>query len=207
MYLRRKIAITSIGFILLSVILTFVLAITSDYKYNVVTLNGPVEQRNQLQTDLSIEDNYFLLTPKLFLSYKMKNMEYIESVQIDRVLPNGVTIDYKIANPLFCDDETIYYVEQSLTKDVHNASLCVTTPTINNYGEFEDYIEFANAYSLLNIEFRYNLQDVESIDNYFKFTMIDGLVIDVYLSEFDNLNRYDEYIASNQYLDLRPKYS
>jgi len=207
MYLRRKIAITSIVFILLSISLTFVLALTSDYKYNDVSYNGAVEQKKQLIDDLDIENSFFLLTPKVYLNYKLKGLEYIDSVEIDRVLPNEVEISFKTTNPKFCDDETLYFIEQTFEKSVQNENLCVSTPEIVNYSEFSDYIAFVEEYKNLSIDFRFNVEKVESIDNYFEFTMSDGLVINIFLEDFSNLNKYSEYQVTDLYLDLRPKYS
>lgn len=207
MHLRRRIALTSITFIVISIALTFVLALLSDYKYNFVTYTGDVEQRKQLEDDLNIDDKYFLLTPKLYLNYRLNNLEYIDSSRVDRVLPNEVNITYKMAIPSFCDSDYMYFTNLSLEKDVNNESICLGIPEIVNYTEFTEYTVFVEEFKSLSIDFRYNILSTEVIDNYYRFIMTDDLVIDVFLNDFNKLNSYDEYISTNGYLDLRPKYS
>jgi len=207
MYLRKNILISSLAFIVLSAALTITLALMSEYKYNVVTYIGDAEHKKQLQEDLDIEDKYFLLTPGLYLNFKLKNLEYVDSVSINRVLPNKVTIQYSSRLPIFCDDNSMYFENSSLEKDVNNQGVCLNIPIIQDYESFEDYQGFVSEYRKLGIDFRYNLSEVEEIDNYYQFTMKDGLVIKVYLNDFQKLNNFDEYQPIDLKLDLRPKYS
>lgn len=207
MSLRKNILLTSLIFIVLATAITFVLALLSEYKYNVVSYVGDPEHRNQLQDDLDIDDKYFLLTPKLYINFKLRGLEYVEDVNIDRVMPNQVTVDYNIVSPLFCDSESMYFTNSSLLKDVNNQGECLNIPKIIEFESFDNYLEFVEAYKKLGIDFRYNLSTVEEIDNYYEFTMNDGLVIKVFLNDFDKLNKFDEYMTENNMLDLRPKYS
>lgn len=207
MSLRKNILLTSLIFIVLATAITFVLALLSEYKYNVVSYVGDPEHRNQLQDDLDIDDKYFLLTPKLYINFKLRGLEYVEDVNIDRVMPNQVTVDYNIVSPLFCDSESMYFTNSSLLKDVNNQGECLNIPKIIEFESFDNYFEFVEAYKKLGIDFRYNLSTVEEIDNYYEFTMNDGLVIKVFLNDFDKLNKFDEYMTENNMLDLRPKYS
>ncbi len=207
MHLRRKIAGISLFFIIASALITFLLALTSDYKYNLLTLTGAEEYRESLIEDLSINDNLFLLTPKLFLNYKINKLEYVEVTKIERVLPNEVFITVKTNNPEFCDSGNLYFTESILEKSVQVERLCLDAPKILNYSSFDDFELFMKEYQALQVTFLDKVMSVETNSNYFSFIMNDGTTIDVYLSDFSKVNYYLSYQINNSYLDLRPKYS
>lgn len=206
MHLIRKIAMVSLFFIVVSAVLTFVLALTSDYKYNRLTITGADAYRSDLIEDLSIDDNYFLLTPKVLLNYKINKLEYVNKIEVLRVLPNEVFITVTPNTPDFCDDENLYFSESSVPKSLQVDSMCLNVPKILNYSEF-DFEVFMDEYRMLESDIIDNVASVEVSSNFYIITMTDETVIEVYLNDFQKVNNYKEYKIVNQYLDLRPKYS
>lgn len=206
MQLKRKLAIVSIVFVVVSAVLTFVLAITSEFKFNAVTYTGDETHMEQLEDDLSLESAYFLLSPKLYINYKINQLEYISDAEIERVLPNEVFITYTVNSPLFCDANKIYFKSQILDINDENAEACSGLPIIN-YSSIDEYELFGDSYNNLDESVREDVVEIEKITNYYRFTMTEDLVIDVYLDDIELLNNYDEYKVVESYIDLRPKYS
>ncbi len=207
MQLRRRVALTSIVFFVVSLVLTLALVMSSEYRLNDISYIGEEELQAQVIDDLNIEGNYFLLTPKMYVEYRLNRLEYVKNASVEKELPNLITISYETNTPSFCDTDFVYFAEYTVPRTEENESMCFTVPEIEQIERFNQFEDFVKEYEQLLGAFRDDVSSVISVDNYYLFTMKDTLTIKVFLEDFNKLNNYSYYQTDDNELDLRPNYS
>ncbi|XMB66187.1 FtsQ-type POTRA domain-containing protein [Mycoplasmatota bacterium zrk1] len=212
MKIEKKIGVIVVSFFLIFIFVTLFIVLTSEYKFNNISINGAQILEEKLIDDIDLENNYFLFSPKFSVNHKLSKLGYISDYTVDREFPNKLEINVEIENVLLCSNDSIVFDDYQIGRDAGLDSLCLDKPVVKNLIEMENKLFLIlDSYGDIVEPVKGIIKELNFVDNEtLSFNMSDGITVYLTINEdktiSDYLNNYFNYKVEDNIIDLRLKY-
>jgi len=200
--MNKQIAFLSGLFLIVFIGVSFGLSFFSPLRFvDPVFTDSPIN--NPLQTSLSLEENYFLLTSVYFIVQEAQALDYVDSVTISREWPNRLMINASAKRPVACSEATLYYIGAELARNSSNDSLCRNVPTV-----LGDELSEALKAELRALDSLILQQITVLVETSDYVTMeFNDIEVTLYVSQVPKLSRLLSMEISSNTIDIRSNYA